>query len=100
VCATVGMRGLVEGEEDDDHGLKIGGEETPFYFDGILTPVFNVLSSCPVLAVPSGFADNGVPTGVQIVGRTFDDATTFRIGAALERERPWLDGPERRPLQG
>ena len=33
------------------------------------------------------------------MGRTFDDATTFAIGAALERERPWLDAPERRPLQ-
>ncbi len=46
-----------------------------------------------------GIADNGVPTGLQIVGRTFDDATTFRVGAALERERPWLNAPERRPLQ-
>jgi aspartyl-tRNA(Asn)/glutamyl-tRNA(Gln) amidotransferase subunit A len=53
-----------------------------------------------VLNAPSGFADNGVPTGVQIVGRTFDDATTFRVGAALERERPWLDAPERRPMPG
>ena len=52
-----------------------------------------------MLNVPSGFADNNVPTGLQIVGRTFDDATTFQIGAALERERPWLDAPERRPLQ-
>jgi len=30
-----------------------------------------------------------VPTGVQIVGRTFEDATVFRVGAALERVRPW-----------
>ncbi len=99
LCATVGMRGLVADDEYADHGLEVGGEETPFYFDGILTPVFNILSSCPVLSVPSGFADNGVPTGLQIVGRTYDDATTFRVGAALERERPWLDAPERRPMQ-
>ena len=55
------------------------------------------MSRCPVLNVPSGFADNGVPTGVQIAGRTYDDVTSFRLGAALERERPWLDVAERRP---
>ena len=42
-----------------------------------------------MLGVPSGVASNGVPTGVQIVGRTFDDVSAFRIGAALERVRPW-----------
>ncbi len=99
LCPTVGMRGLVAGDEYADHGLEIGGRSVGFYFDGLLTPVFNVCSACPVLNVPSGFADNGIPTGLQIVGRTFDDATTFRVGAALERERPWLDVPERRPLQ-
>jgi aspartyl-tRNA(Asn)/glutamyl-tRNA(Gln) amidotransferase subunit A len=54
-----------------------------------MTTPFNVLSPCPVLAVPSGTASNGVPTGVQIVGRTYDDAAAFRVGAALERVRPW-----------
>ena len=54
-----------------------------------MTTPFNVLSPCPVLAVPSGMASNGVPTGVQIVGRTFDDVSAFRIGAALERVQPW-----------
>jgi Asp-tRNA(Asn)/Glu-tRNA(Gln) amidotransferase A subunit family amidase len=48
------------------------------------------LSPCPVLAVPSGIApSNGVPTGIQIVGRTYEDVTAFRIGAALEQARPW-----------
>ena len=53
---------------------------------------FNVIGRVPVLAVPSGIAPNGVPTGVQIVGRTFDDATVFRVGAALEQELGlWTD---------
>jgi Asp-tRNA(Asn)/Glu-tRNA(Gln) amidotransferase A subunit family amidase len=55
--------------------------------------VFNVMSRCPVLSVPSGFAGNAVPTGLSIAGRTYDDETVFRLGAALERERPW----DRRP---
>jgi Asp-tRNA(Asn)/Glu-tRNA(Gln) amidotransferase A subunit family amidase len=99
LCPTVGMRGLLAGDGYVGHGMEIGGSPTDSYWDGIMTVLFNILSACPVLNVPSGFGDNGVPTGLQIVGRTFDDATTFAIGAALERERPWMDAPERRPLQ-
>jgi aspartyl-tRNA(Asn)/glutamyl-tRNA(Gln) amidotransferase subunit A len=58
-------------------------------FSAMMTTPFNILSPCPVLAVPSGVASNGVPTGVQIVGRTYSDVDVFRIGAALERARPW-----------
>ena len=62
------------------------------------TPLFNIASRCPVLAVPSGFASNGVPTGIQIVGRTYDDVSVFRAGVAYERVTgPWFGAPERRP---
>jgi Asp-tRNA(Asn)/Glu-tRNA(Gln) amidotransferase A subunit family amidase len=37
------------------------------------------------------------PTGLSIVGRTFDDVTVFRIAAAHEERMPWLDMPRRRP---
>jgi Asp-tRNA(Asn)/Glu-tRNA(Gln) amidotransferase A subunit family amidase len=100
ICATTGTRGLVAGDGYVDHGLAVGRRTLDFYFDCMITVVFNMFSRCPVLNVPSGFADNGVPTGVQIVGRTYDDLTPFRVGAACERARPWLDAPERRPLQG
>lgn len=58
---------------------------------------FNIASRCPVLSVPSGRSREGVPTGLSIVGRTFDDITAFRIAAAHEERMPWLDAPERRP---
>jgi Asp-tRNA(Asn)/Glu-tRNA(Gln) amidotransferase A subunit family amidase len=66
-----------------------GGGPNDLQFTAFMTIPFNVLSPCPVLAVPSGVASNGVPTGVQIVARTFDDVSAFRIGAALEHVRPW-----------
>ena len=89
ICPTLGTRGYVAGDDHVDHGVTVDGVEVPYYFDASLTPVFNVMSRLPVLNVPSGFADNGVPTGVQIAGRSYDDETVFRIGAALERVRPW-----------
>lgn len=60
--------------------------DTAEVFSQLMTLPFNIIGRTPVLAVPSGRAPNGVPTGVQIVGRTFDDATVFRIGAAAEAE--------------
>ena len=98
LCPTVGMRGLVAGDDYVGHGLEVGGRAVDRYFHAALTPIFNIMSRLPVLNVPSGFADNGVPTGLQIAGRSYDDLTTFRIGAALERARPWLDAPARRPV--
>ena len=59
-----------------------------------MTAVFNFVSQCPALSVPSGITATGLPTGLQIVARRFDDLTALRIGAALEAARPWAD---RRP---
>ena len=52
---------------------------------------------CPVLCVPSGQASNGVPTGLQIVGLTYDDVSVFRAASALERLNPWYTSAENRP---
>ncbi len=65
--------------------------------DMAMTALFNMFSRCPVLAVPSGMTDAGLPTGLQIVGRPYDDAMAFRVARALERARPWLDDASRRP---
>ena len=48
----------------------------------------------PSMAVPAGFAADGMPLSVQIVGRPGDEATLLSLAAQLEAERPWAD---RRP---
>ena len=45
----------------------------------------------PGAHVPAGWSDDGLPVGLQIVGRRFDDAGVLAIGRALERIRPWRD---------
>lgn len=65
--------------------------------DTAMTAIFNLYSRCPVLAVPSGMTDAGLPCGIQIVGRPCDDKTVFRVAQAFEQERPWLNGPANRP---
>jgi Asp-tRNA(Asn)/Glu-tRNA(Gln) amidotransferase A subunit family amidase len=55
-----------------------------------MTSVFNFVSQCPALSVPSGFTPAGLPTGLQIVGRRFADSTVLQVGAALEERMPWM----------
>ena len=45
------------------------------------------LSGSPALSVPFAESGEGLPIGVQIVGRHFDDELVLRVGAALERPR-------------
>ncbi len=39
----------------------------------------------PALSIPSGFTKSGLPVGLQLIGRSFDEATLLRIGAAFQR---------------
>jgi amidase len=45
----------------------------------------------PAMSVPVGFADDGMPLAVQIIGRPGDEATLLSLAAQLEAERPWAD---------
>lgn len=51
------------------------------------------LSGQPALSLCCGFTENGLPVGLQIVGRPLDDAGVLRVGRAYEAARPAL--PER-----
>ena len=77
--------------------MNVRGVEIDSDYECSLMPQFNMLSRLPVLAVPAGVADNGLPVGIQIVSRTYDDVRPFRVAAALEQASPWLDQPDRRP---
>jgi len=39
----------------------------------------------PSLGIPCGFTRGGLPVGMQLIGRSFDEATLLRIGAAFQR---------------
>ncbi len=50
--------------------------------------IWNVAGN-PAASVPCGVAEDGLPVGVQLVGRTDDEATLFSLSAQLEQARPW-----------
>jgi aspartyl-tRNA(Asn)/glutamyl-tRNA(Gln) amidotransferase subunit A len=66
--------------------------------NGAAEPVINAyvrtccpfnLSGQPALSVPCGFTGAGLPIGLQIIGRPFDEAMVLRIGQAYESATDW-----------
>lgn len=51
----------------------------------------------PAASVPCGFTNDGLPVGLQIVGRRFDDLGVLQAAAAFEQAQPWAD---KRPKLG
>jgi aspartyl-tRNA(Asn)/glutamyl-tRNA(Gln) amidotransferase subunit A len=54
------------------------------YLNDVFTVTAN-LAGLPGLAVPAGLDAQGLPLGLQVIGRAFDEETVFAVGAALER---------------
>lgn len=51
--------------------------------DWVYTAVINVLEM-PATQVPTGLTTRGLPTGIQVVGRHFQDHRTIAVASALE----------------
>ena len=96
ICPTFAVPALPATYEVGDP-VEINGEPAAHWMDAMMTLPFNIASRCPVLSVPSGRSRDGVPTGLSVVGKTYDDVAAFRIAAAHEVTFPWLDEPGRRP---
>jgi aspartyl-tRNA(Asn)/glutamyl-tRNA(Gln) amidotransferase subunit A len=54
------------------------------YLNDVFTVTAN-LAGLPGLAVPAGLDAQGLPLGLQVIGRAFDEETVFAVGGALER---------------
>jgi aspartyl-tRNA(Asn)/glutamyl-tRNA(Gln) amidotransferase subunit A len=74
---------------------EIAGQEVSRLGWMPFTYPFN-LTGQPAASVPAGWTEDGVPVGLQIVGRRHADRTVLAAAAAFEAARPWRD---RRPVQ-
>ena len=54
------------------------------YLNDVFTVPAN-LAGLPAISVPAGLSDDGLPLGLQVIGRAFDEATVLRVGEVLER---------------
>ncbi len=91
LCPTLAVPSVDAWHQCDDPNFKINGKHVDAMIQWCMTYPFNLLSQLPVATVPSGFASTGIPTGMQIVGRTYDDISVFQAAKAYEKANPWSD---------
>ena len=76
--------------------FKIGekaDDPMTMYLSDIFTISVN-LAGVPALSLPCGFTREGLPIGLQLIAKAFDEATLFAVAAAVEGAHDWKD---RRP---
>lgn len=72
---------------DDQPRELCGRPQTNFSWTPFTYP-FNITGN-PAANVPWGFTDDGLPVGIQIVGRLHGDLTVLQLAAMVEEARPW-----------
>ena len=98
LCPTTNLPAITADHDPWDENFSINGVKANPELGWVMTNQFNMLHNCPVISVPSGHAKMGVPTGLQIVGRTFDDASVFKVALAYEKAvGGWFGSKKKRP---
>ncbi|MDG3579508.1 amidase [Rhizobium sp. YJ-22] len=98
ICPTNALPAVPADFDHSTTGVEINGKAVDPMLGWVMTTPFNMMSRCPVLSIPTGHARNRVPTGMQIVGRSYCDADVFRAGLAFEAAQgPWYGKKVSRP---
>ena len=73
-------------------GEKSGGDPIEMYLNDAFTVTVN-MAGLPGLSVPAGSSAEGLPLGLQLIGRPFEEETLFALGEVLERSAPAVELP-------
>lgn len=80
---------------DQEYVTEINGEKLPTYLDWMKSCYYITITGHPAISVPAGFTDDGLPVGIQIVGRRNADFAVLQLAYAFEQAtQVW----KRRPL--
>jgi amidase len=70
---------------DQDYPREIAGVKMTNYLDWMKSCYYITLTTHPAISVPAGFTDDGLPVGMQIVGRYRDDFGVLQFAHAFEQ---------------
>jgi len=70
---------------ETEYPTEIDGVQMETYIDWMKSAYYITLTSLPAISVPCGFTEDGLPVGVQIVGRWQDDFGVLQIARAFEQ---------------
>jgi len=65
-------------------GEKGGGDPVEMYLNDVFTVTVN-MAGLPGIAVPAGRDAQGLPLGLQLIGKAFDEETLFSLGSVIEQ---------------
>jgi aspartyl-tRNA(Asn)/glutamyl-tRNA(Gln) amidotransferase subunit A len=74
-------------------GEKGGSDPVEMYLNDIFTVTVN-MAGLPGIAVPAGLDSQGLPLGLQLIGRAFDEETLFAAGQVIEDAAGRLSMPD------
>ncbi|HEY0571416.1 MAG TPA: Asp-tRNA(Asn)/Glu-tRNA(Gln) amidotransferase subunit GatA [Enterovirga sp.] len=74
-------------------GEKGSADPVEMYLNDIFTVTVN-MAGLPGIAVPAGLDADGLPLGLQLIGRAFDEETLFAAGQAIESAAPKVTMPQ------
>jgi len=98
VCPTMSVAAVKADQSLWDADFEIDGRRVDAEFGYSLTHQFNLLGRCPAITIPSGQTRLGLPTGLQIVGKPFDDLAAIRTAWAFQTTaEPWFSTQALRP---
>ncbi|HVO01783.1 MAG TPA: amidase [Candidatus Cybelea sp.] len=86
LCPTMAQPAPSHGRSDQDYWRL---DEKGRYLALDVTSVWNFVSQCPAISIPAGLTKDGLPIGLQAIGRRFDDRGVIAIAAVLEKRQPW-----------
>jgi len=78
---------------DQPYVTKIDGTTMETYIDWMKSCYYISVTGHPAISVPAGFTEDGLPIGIQIVGRHQDDWGVLQLAHAFEQARGELAGP-------
>lgn len=98
ICPTNALAAVAAEHDQSRDDVFINGRRVNPILGWVMTLPFNMLSRCPVISMPSGHTAENVPTGMQLVGATFQDRDVFRAAMAYENAvGAWYASARNRP---
>jgi aspartyl-tRNA(Asn)/glutamyl-tRNA(Gln) amidotransferase subunit A len=74
-------------------GEKGSADPVEMYLNDIFTVTVN-MAGLPGISVPAGVSTEGLPLGLQVIGRAFDEETLLSVARVIEQAAPKIAAPE------
>ncbi|WP_088330063.1 amidase [Lacimicrobium sp. SS2-24] len=94
LCPTLATTRVPADFDYSQDTISVDGKQVDANKGWFMTYPFNTLGQCPVMSMPNGMCDNGVPSSLQIVGHPYQEQEVFTLARLLEQLHGPLPAPQ------